>query len=153
MWSRGRLQKFKQLPDSDCLRPEIWSRMSKAAHKKEKASMGHRITKARYAWKLRGNYFIDPEDGEFKETIKKHARQKLEVPMEAALPGKLRTQKRSNMLRRNRRRNQTVPTKSKKTKHACIVEADEFKGKRLGSILPEDHENHIAEKGFNSMSH
>ena len=35
--------------------------------------------------KLRGIYFVDPEDKEFKETIK-NARKKLETPMAPALP-------------------------------------------------------------------
>ena len=36
--------------------------------------------------------------------------------------------------------------KIRKTKHACIVKAQD-------SILPKDHEDHIAGKGFNSISH
>ena len=40
-----------------------------------------------------------------------------------------------------------------KTKHACIVEPHESTRKRLGSTLPKDHEEHIAEKGYNSKSH
>ena len=36
------------------------------------------------ARRLRGIYFVDPEDGECKETIK-NARRKLEVPMDAAM--------------------------------------------------------------------
>ena len=42
------------------------------------------------ARKLRGVYFIDPEDGEYKETVK-NARKRLEVPMEAAMPCKTGT--------------------------------------------------------------
>ena len=38
--------------------------------------------------KLRGIYFIDPEDKEFKETIK-NARKKLETPVAAAMPCKI----------------------------------------------------------------
>ena len=40
-----------------------------------------------------------------------------------------------------------------KTKHACIVEAHESTRKRLESSLPKIHEDHIAGKGHNSMSH
>ena len=39
-----------------------------------------------------------------------------------------------------------------KTKHACIVEAHESARKRLETTLPKDHEDHIAEQGFNSLS-
>ena len=40
------------------------------------------------ARKLRGIYFIDPEDKEFKETIK-NARKKLETSMAPAMPCKI----------------------------------------------------------------
>ena len=40
-----------------------------------------------------------------------------------------------------------------KTKHACIVEAQASTRKRLESALPKDHEDHIAGKGFKSISH
>ena len=66
--------------------------------------------------------------------------------MEAAMPCKLRTKKRSNKSRRT-----DVETKGsnkiQKTKHACIVEADESTRKRFESTLPKDHEDHIARKG------
>ena len=42
-----------------------------------------------HARKLRGIYFIDPEDTEFKETIK-NARRKLETSVALAMPCKLR---------------------------------------------------------------
>ena len=54
--------------------------MGKAAQTKPKLDNGRR---------LRGIYFIDPEDGEHRETIK-NARKKLEGPMEAAMPCKKR---------------------------------------------------------------
>ena len=40
-----------------------------------------------------------------------------------------------------------------KTIYACIVEADESARKRLEGTLHEDHEDHIAGKGINSLSH
>ena len=40
-----------------------------------------------------------------------------------------------------------------KTKHACIVEGHESKKKRLELSLPEEHEDHIPGKGYNSLSH
>ena len=48
----------------------------------------------------------------------------------------------------DRRRNQRF-----QPKHACIAEAPESTSRRLESAPPEDHEDHIAEKGFNSISH
>ena len=41
----------------------------------------------------------------------------------------------------------------KKTMYACIVEAHESTRKRLLSTLPRNHDDHIAEKGFNSLIH
>ena len=41
----------------------------------------------------------------------------------------------------------------RKTKYACIVEADESTRKRLEGTLHKDHEDHIAGKGINSLSH
>ena len=40
-----------------------------------------------------------------------------------------------------------------KTKHACIVEAHESTRQRLESSLPTNDEDHIAGKGYNSMTH
>ena len=41
----------------------------------------------------------------------------------------------------------------RKSKHACIVEAHESARKRSESTLPKNHEDQIADKGFNSLSH
>ena len=43
--------------------------------------------------------------------------------------------------------------KIQKTKHPCIVEAHESTRNRLESTLSQDHEDHIAEKGFKSIRH
>ena len=40
-----------------------------------------------------------------------------------------------------------------KTKHACIVEAHESTRQRVESSLPKDHEDHIAGRGYNSVTH
>ena len=115
--------------------------MSKAAKKKEKQEWVMEKPKLANAQKPRGNYFIDPEDGEYKETIK-NARKKLESPLEAARARKLR---------------ETVTSENTnshhKTKCVCIVEAHKSTRKLLRSTLPRNHENHITEKGFNSIHH
>ena len=66
--------------------------MGKAAQKKEKQEWATEKPKLDNARTLRGIYFIDPEDGGFRENIK-NARRKLEVPMEAAMPCKRGTEK------------------------------------------------------------
>ena len=40
-----------------------------------------------------------------------------------------------------------------KTKYDCIVEADESTRKRMAGTLHNGHEDHIAGKGINSLSH
>ena len=62
--------------------------MGKNAELKEKQKWSHDELHLDNARKLRGIYFIDLEDKEFKETIKK-ARNKLETPVAPAMPAKL----------------------------------------------------------------
>ena len=94
------------------------------------------------ARKLRGMYFIDPEDKEFKETIKK-ARKKLETSVAPAMPCKI--------MKKNCGSGGSI--KIKKTKLACILEADESTRLRMGKSIPHHHEDHIAGKGENSLQH
>ena len=70
----------------------------------------------------------------------KIARRKLEVPMPAAMPCKIRGRKYKETCR--------TPD-DRMTKYACIVEADEFTRKRLEGALHKNHEGHIAGKGIN----
>ena len=55
----------------DYLWTEIWKDMSEAAQRKEKQTCAIKKPKLDNARRLRGIYFIDPADAEFKETIKK----------------------------------------------------------------------------------
>ena len=89
---------------------------------------------------MRGIKFIDPEDKEFKETIK-NARKKLETSVAPAMPCKIA----KNCGRGG--------SDKKKTRLACILEADEFKRLRMGNSEPSNHEDHIAGKGENSLQH
>ena len=63
MWSGRRLTEIQGTSRSDYLWPEILSGMSNADHR---AIEKPKLDDAR---KLRGNYFSDPEDGGFQETI------------------------------------------------------------------------------------
>ena len=67
------------------------------------------------------------------------------------MPCKMRTRKRAWKLRETEASENTNP--GKKTKYACVVEAYESTRKRLESTLPRNHEDHIAEKGINSINH
>ena len=62
--------------------------MGRNAKLKEKQKWSHEKLHLDNARKLRGIYFIDPEDKEFKDTIK-NARKKLETPVAPAMPCKI----------------------------------------------------------------
>ena len=118
--------------------------MGKNAKLKEKQKWSHDKLYLDNARKLRGICFIDPEDKEFKETIK-NARKKLETPMAPAMPCK--TSKKS---KHGETRGKTNDFKSK---FACILEASESTRLRMEESLPNYHEDHIAGKGENSLQH
>ena len=89
---------------------------------------------------MRGIYFIDPEDTEFKETIK-NARKKLETSVAPAMPCKIAKNCGSGA------------SNKIQTKLACILEANESTRMRMGNSIPHHHEDHIAGKGENSLQH
>ena len=95
------------------------------------------------AGKLRGIYFIGPDDQEFKDIVK-NARRKMEVPMPAAMPCKTQ---------RKMYRETCRVGKKCKTRYACTYEADESTRKCMEGSLHKNHEDHIAGKGINSLSH
>ena len=102
--------------------------MGKNAKLKEKQKWSEEKIHLDNARKLRGIYFIDPEDKEFKEIIK-NARKKLETSVAPAMPCKIMT------------------------KLACILEANESTRMRMGNSIPSNHEDHIAGRGENSLQH
>ena len=130
MWSRGRLTRKQLTSRPDYLRPELWEKMGKNAKLKERQKWSHEKLQLDNARKLRGIYFIDPEDKEFKETIK-NARKKLETPM---LP-------------------LCLARSARTIKLACILEANESTRLRMEESLPTHHEDHIAGKGNKSLQH
>ena len=94
--------------------------MGKNAKLKEKQKWSEEKLHLEDARKSRGIYFIDPEDKEFKETIK-NARKKLETSVAPAMPCKIM-------------KNCGSGTSNKiQTKLACILEADESTRMRMGN--------------------
>ena len=114
--------------------------MGKHAKLKEKQKWSEENLHLENARKLREIYFIDPEDTEFKETIK-NARKKLETSVAPAMPCKILKNCRSGGSDKN------------KTKFACILEANESTRMRMGNSIPQNHEDHFAGKGENSLQH
>ena len=67
----------------DHLWPELWEKMGRNAKLKERQKWSNEKLHLENARKLRGIYFIDPEDKEFKD-----ARKKLETSGAPAMPFK-----------------------------------------------------------------
>ena len=133
VWSGGRLTRKQLTSRPDHLWPELWEKMGKNANLKEKQKWAEEKIHLDNARKLRGIYFIDPEDKEYKETIK-NARKKLETPVAPAMPCTIM-------------KNCGNGASNKiKTKLACILEADESTRMRMGNSIPHHHEDHIEGK-------
>ena len=115
--------------------------MGKHAKLKEKQKWSNEVLHLENARRLRGIYFIDPEDKEFKETIK-NARKKLETSVAPAMPCKI--------MKKNCG---SGGSDENKTKLACILEDSESTRLRMGESLPIHHEDHIAGRGNNSQQH
>ena len=108
-----------------------------------KAKVGYRKTQARQCQKIAWHllHFLMMEN--LRIWWKKACR-KLEVPMPAAMPCKLQREKYMATCR---------VEKDRKTKYACVVEANESTRKRMEGSPHKNHEDHIARKGMNSLSH
>ena len=107
--------------------------MVKHAKLKEKQKWSEEKLHLENARKLRGIFFIDPEDTEFKETIK-NARKKLETSVAPAMPCKIMKNCGSDA------------SNKIKTKLVCILEAHESTRMRMGNSQPHHHEDHIFRK-------
>ena len=140
MWSGERLTtKLTSRPDH--LWPESWKTMGNNAKLKEKQKWSSEKLHLENTRKLRGIYFIDPEDKEFNENIK-DACKKLETSIAPAMPCKIM------------KKNCGSGTSNKiKTKLACILETGESTRLRVGESLTNHHEDNIAGKGDNSLQH
>ena len=67
--------------------PDVWKHVSDAAKSKAKKKWAIEKPKLDNARRLRGIFFIEPNDEDLKHTMK-NARRKLEIPMPAAMPCK-----------------------------------------------------------------
>ena len=141
---RERLTRRQVTSRPDHSWPELWIKLGRNAKLKEKHTWSNEKPKLDNARRFRGIYFIDPEDKEFKETIK-NVRKILETPLAPAVLCKMS------------KNNQNWVTRGKsneiKSKVACILEASESTRLRMGESLPNHHEDHIAGKGDNSLQH
>ena len=130
MLSGERLTRKQLTSRPDHLWPEIWKTMGRNAKLKERQKWSHEKPQLDNAWKLRGIYFIDPEDKEFKETIK-NARKKLETSVAPAMPCKIS------------KKSQNRVTRGKTNEESTRL--------RMEESPPNHHEDHIAGKGDSSL--
>ena len=139
---RKRLRKRQVTSRADHLWPELWMKLGRNAELWEKQKWSIEKPKLGNARRLRGIYFVDLEDKEFKETIR-NARKKLETPKAPA------------MLCKTCKKSKNGETRSKtndfKSKFACILEASECTRLRMEESPPNCHEDHIVGKGDNSL--
>ena len=106
--------------------PDMWKFLSDAARKKAQQRWAIEKPELDNVRQLRGIFFIEPNDEEFKLTMKA-ARRKLEVPMPAAIPYKKPIKSRGETHRNIGKR---------KTKYACVDDADESTRPRLEGADP-----------------
>ena len=144
MWSGRRLTRKQLTSRPDYLWPELWTKLGRNAKLKERQKWSHEKLQLDNARKLLGIYFIDPEDKEFKETIR-NARKKLETPMAPAMPCKIS--------KNNKNCGNGEKSNEIRSKLACILEAGESTRLRMEESLPNHHEDHVAGKGDNSLQH
>ena len=140
LWSGWRLTRKQFTSRPDHLWPGLWISMGKHAKLKQKQMWSNEKLHLENARKLRGIYFIDPEDTEFKETIK-NAREKLETSVAPALPCTIMKNCGSD------------GSNKVQTKLACVLEDDECTRMRVGNSMLHYHQDHIAGKGENSVQH
>ena len=125
--------------------PELSTKLGRNAELRDKQKWAIEKPKLDNAGRLRGFYFIDPENKEFKETIK-NARKKLETPMAPSMPCNICKKSNNGEIRGK-------TTNDFKSKFACILKASEFSRMRMEACLPKYCEDHIAGKGDNSLQH
>ena len=118
--------------------------MGRNAKVKEKHKWSNEKPKLDNARRLRGIYFMDPEDKEFKENME-NARKTLETPMAPAMPCKTSKKSKHGEI--------CGKTNDFKSKLACILEASESTRLRMKESLPNYHEELVAGKGDNSLQH
>ena len=118
--------------------------MSKSFRNEEKRQWAVEKPKLDNACRLRGVYHVDPDDMEFENT-KKFARRMLEIPLESPMISKALSVARHRETCCGNSDNQI-------SRDTRVVKAHES-GRMRKKETQQDHQDHIAEKGFNSLSH
>ena len=128
MWSRRRLTKIQTTTRPDYVWPEVWTKIGKAAQNREKQEGAKEKPKLDNARKLRGIYFIDPDDKEYSEILK-NARRNLERLVAPAMPCKRMDKQHPTIVKANAEpKNENG--KESKTVYRCVVESHKSKRQR-----------------------
>ena len=106
--------------------------IGEAAQNREKQEWAKEKPKFETARRLRGMYAIDPDDRDYKETLK-HERRKLERPLAPVMPCK---RKAPNGMTKVFAQSETASEKTPKTSYSCNVESPESTRQRVESSQP-----------------
>ena len=117
------------------------------AQNREKQEWAKEKPKLDNARRLRGIYFIDPDDQDYNKILR-HARRKLERPMDPAMPCK-----RQPSITKVVAKPEIASEKNSKIVYVCIIESHSSPRHHAESSKSKNHEDHTAGKGFTSMSH
>ena len=147
-WSGRRLTKSQITTRPDQVWPEVWTKIGKAQNREEQ-DWAREKPKVDNARKLRGIYYIDPDDRDVSDILK-NARRKLERPMAPVMPCK-RMDKQHPSITQAVQSNDI--DKELKTMYGCIVESHESAKQRAESQQSKFHDDRTAGKGFTSMTH
>ena len=144
-WKTSRrvyLTKNQTTSRPDDVWPDMWKHMSDAAISKAK-QVGYRKTEARQCPTVE-RYLLHQSDGCRVQANHWKRAEKLEVPMPASMPCRTRREKYGE---------NCSSSGTRKTKYACIVEADESARKRMERTQHKDHADHTAVNGISSSNH
>ena len=136
MWSGRRLTRKQLTSWPDHLWPEIWEKLGRNAKLREdKHKWAIEKPKLDNARRLRGIYFTDPEDKEFKEPLRMQEENWKHQWLQPCL---------ARQCKKNKHGETRSKTDDFKSKFACIFEASESTRMRMEKSLPNHHEDHIA---------
>ena len=145
----GDWQKFKRLPDHIMYGQKYEQKLVRpAAQNREKQEWNNEKPKLDNARRLRGIYFINPDDQDYKETLK-NAWRNLERPMAAAMPCKTKAQTSTTKVAAKQ---EVASQEILQTMYGCKMESHESTWQRMEASPFTKHEDRIAGKRFTSVS-
>ena len=145
---RGRLTKVQTSVRPDHVCPEVWTQIGKAAQNREEPEWKNENPKLDSARRLTGTYSVDPDDQDYKETLKKRGENWKDIWQQLCL-AKRKAQTSTTKVAAEVIACQKVP----KIICGCTVEFHESTRRRVEPSQPAKHEDHIAGRGFTSMTH